>query len=79
MFACPYNTNSKIYKRWEAYYEKNSKKIVELASIKDEMLFKEYYDLHSELPANEMPIIHHLAIVVRNIWSMAGPFHGVNS
>jgi phosphate uptake regulator len=72
-------TNKILNTYFEAYYRVDHKKIWEIAQKKDEMLYRQYYALQPKLTSKEQPIVHHLAVIVRRLWDISGPFHGMYS
>ena len=69
-------TNELLELYSQALLEKNIKKIEILSRVKDRLLFKEYYQSLSRVKVKELPIMHHLANIVRRLWDSSGPLHG---
>ncbi|MBT3813892.1 hypothetical protein HOE37_05305 [Candidatus Woesearchaeota archaeon] len=63
---------------YQAFYEKNNKKIEEISKIKDQLLFHTYYDLRKKLSPDEHIIVSHLVNIMRKLWDISGPFYGLN-
>ncbi len=62
---------------YQAFYEKNDKKIEQISQIKEHTLFKQYYDSFSNRDVAGQAVRHHLANIIRRVWDMCGPFYGL--
>jgi len=64
---------------YQAFYEKDNRKIEQVGKMKDELLFGIYYEIQTKLKKDDCPVMHYLANITRRLWDMCGPFYGYNS
>lgn len=65
--------NNMFYQFFEHYYNFKIEDGYKLANLKNELIYKEGYELLQTAPRKEAPLAYHLVNIARRTWDMEGP------